>query len=164
MIPFLLACVILACNQATGVNSIIGYNATILIQAGCPTSQAHWGYVILTLVNFLMTMVGVMLVDRKGRKFLLSLGSAGIIVSLICTGCLFHQTENLRVDAGDAVQAMVGAGPDVPTRWCSDERLLAERSWRGDQRSHVADHHLFLRRFPRGDQGRAFGRQDGEAD
>ena len=34
VIPFILACVILACNQATGVNSIIGYNATILIQAG----------------------------------------------------------------------------------------------------------------------------------
>ena len=34
VIPFVLACIILACNQATGVNSIIGYNATILIQAG----------------------------------------------------------------------------------------------------------------------------------
>ena len=39
---------------------------------------------MLTAVNFLMTMVGVMLVDRKGRKFLLSLGSAGIIASLVC--------------------------------------------------------------------------------
>ena len=39
VIPFLLACVILACNQATGVNSIIGYNATILIQAGLTTCR-----------------------------------------------------------------------------------------------------------------------------
>ena len=31
-------------------------------------------------------MGGVMLVDRKGRKFLLSLGSGGIIASLVCTG------------------------------------------------------------------------------
>ena len=107
VIPFVLACVILACNQATGVNSIIGYNATILIQAGLNDVQAHWGYVILTTVNFLMTMVGVMLVDRKGRKFLLSLGSAGIIVSLICVGALFHQTEKQRVDCAAAVQAMV---------------------------------------------------------
>jgi hypothetical protein len=80
VIPFLLACVILACNQATGVNSIIGYNATILIQAGLDDKQAHLGYVLFTVVNFLVTMGGVMLVDRKGRKFLLSLGSAGIIV------------------------------------------------------------------------------------
>src|ERR1022692_2400924 len=34
VIPFVLACVILACNQATGVNSIIGYNTNILLQSG----------------------------------------------------------------------------------------------------------------------------------
>jgi len=45
IIPFALACVILACNQLTGVNSIIGYNATILIQAGLSDFWAHLGYV-----------------------------------------------------------------------------------------------------------------------
>jgi len=107
LIPFALACVILACNQLTGVNSIIGYNATILIQAGLDDNQAHKGYLILTLVNFLMTIGAVVLVDRKGRKFLLSLGSAGVIVSLVCAGMIFHQTEKLRVDCKDAVQTLV---------------------------------------------------------
>ena len=107
IIPFALACVILACNQLTGVNSIIGYNATILIQAGLDDNQAHKGYLILTLVNFLMTIGAVVLVDRKGRKFLLSLGSAGVIVSLICAGLMFHKTEKLRVDCKDAVQTLV---------------------------------------------------------
>ena len=107
VIPFVLACVILAWNQATGINSIIGYNATILIQAGLNDSQAHMGYVILTLVNFIMTMGAVALVDKKGRKFLLSVGSAGIIVSLVAVGFLFGKTEKLRVDCKDAVQAMV---------------------------------------------------------
>ncbi len=107
VIPFVLACVILACNQATGINSIIGYNATILIQAGLSDKDAHLGYVILTAVNFIMTMGAIALVDRKGRKFLLSLGSAGIIVSLVCAGLIFNQTEKLRVDVKDAVQVMV---------------------------------------------------------
>ncbi len=107
VIPFVLACIILACNQLTGVNSIICYNATILIQAGLSDVQAHWGYVILTTVNFLVTMVGVMLVDRKGRKFLLSLGSAGIIVSLVCVGFVFHRTESMRIDCKDALQSRV---------------------------------------------------------
>jgi len=107
VIPFLLACVILACNQLTGVNSIIGYNATILIQAGLGDKQAHSGYLILTLVNFLMTIGAVILVDRKGRKFLLSLGSAGVIISLLCAGMIFHQTEKLRVDCKDAFQTLV---------------------------------------------------------
>jgi SP family myo-inositol transporter-like MFS transporter 13 len=108
VIPFVLACVILACNQATGVNSIIGYNANILLQSGLSDLQAHWGYVLFTVVNFLMTMGGIALVDRKGRKFLLSVGSAGIILSLLCTGFLFRRTESLRVDSRDAVQSMVG--------------------------------------------------------
>jgi SP family myo-inositol transporter-like MFS transporter 13 len=107
LIPFALACVILACNQLTGVNSIIGYNATILIQAGLDDNQAHKGYLILTLVNFIMTIGAVVLVDRKGRRFLLSLGSAGVIVSLVCAGMIFHQTEKLRVDCKDAVQTLV---------------------------------------------------------
>jgi MFS transporter, SP family, solute carrier family 2 (myo-inositol transporter), member 13 len=108
VVPFVLACIILACNQATGVNSIIGYNTNILLQSGLSDVQAHWGYVIFTIVNFLVTIGGVVLVDRKGRKFLLSLGTAGIILSLICTGVLFRQTESLRVDSKSAVQSMVG--------------------------------------------------------
>lgn len=128
VLPFVLACIILACNQATGVNSIIGYNATILIQAGLSDAQAHLGYVILTLVNFLVTMIGVALVDKKGRKFLLSLGSAGIIVSLICTGLVFHKTEKQRVDVKDAVQAMIDRSKQTATvEFNSDTaaRLLA---------------------------------------
>ena len=109
VIPFLLACVILACNQATGINSIIAYNTNILLQSGLSDVAAHWGYVVFTVVNFLVTLGGVMLVDRKGRKFLLALGSAGIIVSLISTGLLFGRTEKLRVDSRDAVQSMVTA-------------------------------------------------------
>src|ERR1700719_1823755 len=107
VIPFVLACVILACNQATGINSIIGYNTNILLQSGLSDVQAHWGYVVFTIVNFLVTIGGVMLVDRKGRKFLLSLGTAGIILSLVFTGLLFRQTERLRVDSRSPVQSMV---------------------------------------------------------
>ncbi len=107
IVPFLLACIILACNQATGVNSIIGYNATILIQAGLSDKQAHLGYVLLTAVNSIMTIGGIALVDRKGRKFLFSLGTVGIIVSLAVVGFIFHKTESQRVDVKDAIQAQV---------------------------------------------------------
>ena len=107
VIPFLLACVILSCNQATGINSVIGYNPTILLQAGLGDYLAHWGSVIFNGVNFLATIIAVVLVDRKGRKFLLTLGTAGVIISMICTGLLFHRTEKLRVDVKDMLQSMV---------------------------------------------------------
>lgn len=121
VIPFLLACVILACNQATGVNSIIGYNTNILLQSGLSDVQAHWGYVVFTIINFLATIGSVLLVDRKGRKFLLCVGTAGIILSLVCTGLLFRQTERLRVDSRNAVQSM--AGPDEKLTLTYDKKL-----------------------------------------
>ncbi len=107
VIPFVLACIILACNQATGINSIIAYNTNILLQSGLSDVAAHWGYVVFTIINFAVTFGGVVLVDRKGRKFLLSLGTAGIIASLVCTGVLFRGAERARLDVKTAVQTMV---------------------------------------------------------
>ncbi len=126
VIPFVLACLILACNQATGVNSIIGYNTTILLQSGLSDVQAHWGYLILTMVNFLTTIGGVMLVDRKGRKFLLAFGSAGIVVSLLLVGLVFHRSESRRVDCRAAVQAMVNPeqGATIAFHGSAVRRLL----------------------------------------
>ena len=127
VVPFILACVIPICNQATGVNAIIGYNATILLQSGLSDLQAHWGYVILTLVNFLLTIGGFLLVDRKGRKFLICLGSAGIVVSLATAGVLFHQTEKQHLDARATVQDMVTADQRLTVAFdqASADRLLA---------------------------------------
>jgi MFS family permease len=121
VIPFVLACIILACNQATGINSIIAYNTNILLQSGLSDLWAHWGYVIFTIINFAVTFGGVVLVDRKGRKFLLGIGTAGIIVSLICTGILFLGTERQRVDTKAAVQSMVT--PDQKLALLYDEQL-----------------------------------------
>ncbi|MBV9498997.1 MAG: MFS transporter [Acidobacteriaceae bacterium] len=109
VIPFLLACVILFCNTATGINSLIGYNTNILLQSGLSDVQAHWGYVLFTLINFLLTVGGVVLVDRKGRKFLLVLGTAGIIVCLCCVGLLFRRNEALNIDVSNMLQSRIGA-------------------------------------------------------
>jgi MFS family permease len=109
VIPFMLACIILACNQLTGINSIIGFNTNILIQAGLSDVTAHWGSLLFTIVNFIVTIVAVVLVDKKGRKFLLTLGTAGVIVSLVAAGLLFGKTEKKRVDCRAAVQQAVSA-------------------------------------------------------
>lgn len=105
--PFFLACVILACTQATGINSILAYLVTILHQAGLPGSSANAADVAVKLLNALMTVVAVVLVDRKGRKFLLMLGSGGICLSLLLSGILFWQAERGRQDIAPAVQGLV---------------------------------------------------------
>ena len=121
VLPFLLACVILVCNTATGINSIIGYNVDILIQSGLSDVLAHWGYVLFTFMNFLMTLVGLQLVDQKGRKFLLVTGTTGIIVSLVIVGTLFLRTEKRRYDARDVAQALVTNGESLSLKFDAAE-------------------------------------------
>jgi MFS family permease len=133
VIPFLLACVILFCNTATGVNSIIGYNTSILLQSGLSDLYAHWGYVLFTFVNFAMTIGGMALVDRKGRKFLFILGTSGIIVSLIGVGLLFLKTEKLNIDCRAILQSVVR--PDqtltLPFDAAQAKKLLAAEGYSG---------------------------------
>jgi MFS family permease len=107
VVPFLLTCAILFCNTATGVNSITAYDTSLLVQSGLSDIGAHWGYVLFTCVKFLMTFVGIMLVDRKGRKFLLVTGTGGMLLSLVIITGLFLRTERTHRDCSRALQALV---------------------------------------------------------
>jgi MFS family permease len=138
VIPFLLACVILFCNTASGINSIIGYNTNILLQSGLSDVEAHWGYVVFTLVNFLMTIGGVLLVDRKGRKFLLTVGTAGIIVSLSVTAVLFRRGEKFHVDTHDALQAIVAPDQSLTFRFDPAEATTLMTAVHSDQGINAA--------------------------
>jgi MFS transporter, SP family, solute carrier family 2 (myo-inositol transporter), member 13 len=106
IIPFVLACFILACNQATGINSILAFLVIILKQAGMSANHATQGDLAVKIVNCLMTIVAVMLVDRKGRKFLLKLGTGGIIVSLIAAALIFQGFESKRINVVDRLQRL----------------------------------------------------------
>lgn len=104
--PFVLACTILACNQATGINSILSYLVIILKEAGMSARNATQASVTVTLLNCVMTALAVALVDRKGRKFLLMVGTAGIIVALASASVLFH-FEDKQIDVKQEVQGQV---------------------------------------------------------
>lgn len=107
VVPFVLACVILGCNQATGINSILQFMSTILQNAGLdPVSAASYGTAI-KILNMVMTVFAIMLVERKGRVFLLKIGTAGIMVSLCLLALLFHRFESQRVDVRAEVAALV---------------------------------------------------------
>jgi MFS transporter, SP family, solute carrier family 2 (myo-inositol transporter), member 13 len=133
LIPFALACVILSLNTATGINSVVQYNTDILLQSGLSDLHAHWGYVAFTCTNFLMTIVGMTLVDRKGRRFLLILGTSGIVISLMCVGSFFLRTEKQSIDCRNLIQATVDADQQVTLKFDPSEakRLLAAENYSG---------------------------------
>ena len=89
VIPFVLAVVILACNQTTGINSVLNYTVTIFQKTGMQGAFANMSDVAIKIVNCVMTVVACALVDKKGRKFLLKLGTSGIILGLCGVGTIF---------------------------------------------------------------------------
>ncbi len=98
ILPFVLACIVLFCNQATGINSVLAYLSTILQQAGMVASHAASADLLVKVLNCVMTVVALPLVDRRGRKFLLTIGTGGIIVALVGGSLLFRSLEAKRVD------------------------------------------------------------------
>lgn len=107
VVPFIIACVVLGCTQATGVDSILGFMTTILQQAGLAAESASQSGLWIKILNCVMTVIAVILVDKKGRKFLLKLGTGGIIVSLLAASAVFYTFESKRVDVAEKVKTMI---------------------------------------------------------
>ena len=89
VVPFVLAVVILACNQATGCNAIQYFALKMFMDAGLGDAVANYANVALWAVMLAMTAVACALVDRKGRTFLLKIGTAGMVVADVGAGFVF---------------------------------------------------------------------------
>ena len=89
LLPFFLSLAILICNQATGCNAIQYFALKMFIDSGLGDTVANYANVSLWAVMLATTFVGAMLVDRKGRKYLLSLGTLGMFVGDVMAGLVF---------------------------------------------------------------------------
>ena len=110
VIPFILAVIVLACTQATGINSVLNYSVKIFQQSGLEGGDANLADFAIKLVNMFMTIVAVSLVDKKGRTFLLKMGTLGIIAGLAGVGAMFLSVEGKRVNVTEYVSAKVQEG------------------------------------------------------
>lgn len=80
--PILLAFLVAAFNQLSGINFIIYFAPRIFELAGLDSSSALLSTAGIGLVNLGFTMLGMWLIDLSGRKVLLLAGSIGYIISL----------------------------------------------------------------------------------
>ncbi|WP_163712745.1 sugar porter family MFS transporter [Mangrovibacterium lignilyticum] len=78
----LIGTLIAALQQITGINAVIMFAPEMFKAAGAAKADSVMMSMIVGLVNFLMTIVALWLVDKKGRKTLLLWGAVGMIVSL----------------------------------------------------------------------------------
>ncbi len=101
VIPFLLACLVLTFNKTTGISSFTSYLVSILHQAGFDGIFANWGQLAVKLTNMLVTLVAAALIDRKGRTWLLKVGTGGMTLGLAAIGCMFLAIERFGVQANN---------------------------------------------------------------
>ncbi len=94
-------------QQATGINTVIYYAPSIFRMAGFASDTAAISATVgVGMVNVLMTVVSIRLIDRLGRKPLLSFGLMGMTASLILLGLAF----SLEKDLGGALKWVTVAG------------------------------------------------------
>ncbi|NCF30557.1 MAG: sugar porter family MFS transporter [Bacteroidetes bacterium] len=90
----LLAFLISFFNQLSGINFILYYAPEILEMAGFATRASLFNSVLIGLTNIVFTFLGLMLIDKLGRKQLLIMGSLGYIFSLSGVSMAFYfQTD-----------------------------------------------------------------------
>ena len=101
VVPFLLACLVLTFNKTTGMSSFTSYLVTILHSAGFEGIYANWGQLAVKLTNMLVTVAAAALVDRKGRTWLLKVGTGGMTIGLAAIGSVFLAIERFGVQANN---------------------------------------------------------------
>lgn len=87
--PLTLAVLFAVFNQVSGINAIIYYAPRIFEMAGLGSNAALLSSTGIGLVNLIFTLLGLSLIDRFGRKFLMSIGSVGLIVTLFLVSWAF---------------------------------------------------------------------------
>ncbi|NLP09415.1 sugar porter family MFS transporter, partial [bacterium] len=80
-------------DQTTGINVIVFYAPTIFQQAGQSDPIALLGAVAVGVMNLVGTIIGMLVIDRLGRKPLALIGLSGMCLSLILLGFVFR-SEN----------------------------------------------------------------------
>jgi sugar porter (SP) family MFS transporter len=80
--PMILAILIGALNQLTGINAILYYLNDIFAAAGFAQVSANLQAIAVGVANLVFTIVGMMLIDRVGRRPLLLVGGAAMAVLL----------------------------------------------------------------------------------
>jgi SP family arabinose:H+ symporter-like MFS transporter len=89
-LPIFLAISMGLFNQLSGINAILYYANDIFAAAGLSRLSAFSQSIYIGLANLVGTGIGMLLIDRLGRKTLLLVGAVGTFFCLLFTGMIFH--------------------------------------------------------------------------
>ena len=91
-VPIMLAFLVAFFNQLSGINAILYFAPRIFAMTGLGAKAALLQSVGIGITNLTFTFVGLWLIDRLGRRTLLTIGAFGYIASLgLCSWAFFTQ-------------------------------------------------------------------------
>ena len=105
-----LAMVVLALTSATGIGSVMHYSVTMMTEAGLTGSSANAADAVMRVCGLVAALLSAVFIDRRGRAFVLKIGTAGAAVTLFAAGGLFFglKTGSVPTFAGSVPVAGLG--------------------------------------------------------
>jgi MFS transporter, SP family, xylose:H+ symportor len=91
--PILLAFLIAAFNQLSGINALLYYSTRIFEMADASANFARLQSVIVGATNLVFTMLAMAIIDHFGRKKLMIVGSIGYVISLGTVAWAFQTNQ-----------------------------------------------------------------------
>ncbi len=89
--PIAIAFLVAMFNQLSGINAILYYAPRIFELSGLSSADSLLQPVVIGITNGIFTMLGLVIIDRVGRKKLLIVGSIGMAVCLGLTAKAFYE-------------------------------------------------------------------------
>lgn len=90
-LPMLIGLIAAIAQQVSGINAIYFYAPTIFEQTGVGTNAAFAQATLIGVINVVVTIIAMFLIDRVGRKPLLMVGMAGVVLCTAIAGYGFRQ-------------------------------------------------------------------------
>ncbi len=121
--PLIIAVLLMAASQFSGINAIMYYSTQIFTSAGVGVKGSFAASVDIGLVNLLFTFVAIALVDKAGRRPLLLIGLAAQVIALCAAAWMFHtaaQGASLLIAIVAFIAAFAMALGPVPWILCSE--------------------------------------------
>lgn len=133
VLPFFISLAVLICNQAIGFNAIQYFTIPMLKDAGLTHEIASMANLLVWLVPIPVTALACWLVDRAGRKILLMIGTAGMVVAFLVAAFVFRAVAGGWTGGGWLVVAAISlfvasfsVGPGVVV-WLALSELMPDR-------------------------------------
>ncbi|XP_017283267.1 solute carrier family 2, facilitated glucose transporter member 8 [Kryptolebias marmoratus] len=114
--PLMIGVMLMVFQQMTGINAIMFYAETIFKQAHFENSDL--ASVIIALIQVVFTAIAALIMDKAGRKILLTISGVAMMISTTTFGVYFYlMPKPPSTPSPLDVQSAVGAEPHADLTW-----------------------------------------------